>query len=65
VADADAKVELTRAELAAALKKWAVDGIANGWDFLTNDARCDDGADYLIHTIRLARGEGDPTKKEG
>lgn len=57
-------VTITRAELADALAKWERDAPANGWDQRTDDGRHFDTADWIIHTVRLARGEGDPTKKE-
>lgn len=61
----DKPITVTPSELASALEQWERDAEANGWDKRT-DAHCHvDTANYLIHTIRLARGEGDPAKQEG
>lgn len=59
------KHEVSRSELAAALTQWETDAAANGWDQRSDADRHLDSADYLIHTIRLARGEGESPKKEG
>jgi hypothetical protein len=58
VAEAEPQIAVTRSELAKALKQWETDAKANGWAERSDDARHADNADYLIHTIRLARGEG-------
>lgn len=56
-------VEITRTELAAALKQWEIDSKANGWTERDDAERHVDAADYLIHTIRLNRGEGEAPKQ--
>lgn len=56
---------VTSKELEAALKQWNVDADRNGWSDRVDDERFADKADYLIHTIRLNRGEGAPPEKEG
>lgn len=64
MAEQEQSVQITKAELTAALAQWDVDAKANGWESRTDPERFADGADYLIHTIRLARGEGYPKKKD-
>ncbi len=59
------KHEISRTELAKALEQWETDAEANGWNKRSDADRHLDAADYLIHTIRLGRGEGDPAPKEG
>lgn len=60
----DEAVPVTRQELADALKQWDVDAAANSWDQRTDEGKYRDVADYLIHTIRLKRGEGETKPKE-
>lgn len=57
-------IAITREELISALKQWETDAAANNWQQREDEERFADNADYLIHTIRLARGEGDTTPKE-
>lgn len=64
MAEPEAKVEITASELAAALKQWITDSAANSWDARTDEARHLDQAEYLIHTVRIARGEGAQAPKE-
>lgn len=58
------KYEISHSELAKAIGQWKTDAEANGWNKRTDEDRHLDAADYLIHTIRLARGEGSPETKE-
>ncbi len=51
----DYRFECSRQELIAALKQWDVDAPANGWTARTDDERFADTADYLHHTIHVAR----------
>jgi hypothetical protein len=64
VAEAEPKHEVSRSEIAKALEQWETDAVANGWDKRDDKERFLDAADYLIHTIRLARGEGSPEQKD-
>ncbi len=57
MADKEPVVELTRTELTKALEQWDTDAKSNGWDGRDDKALFADKADYLIHTIRLARGD--------
>ena len=56
----ETEITLTPAELAKALEQWEQDAARNGWDKREDAARFGDTADYLIHTIRINRGEGAP-----
>lgn len=65
MAEVEQAYEVTASELAKALEQWEADAEVNGWKARVDPERFRDGADYLIHTIRLARGEGEPKPKEG